>query len=60
MKIYVVEVVLDYCEQCGFSLSRKKAQEKADELNKDSKYHKYYVAEYEVKNNSDYCEFDCN
>ena len=60
MKIYVVEVVLDYCEQCGFSLSRKKAQEKADELNKDSKYRKYYVAEYEVKNNSDYCEFDCN
>ena len=62
MKIYVVEVVLDYCVQCGFSLSRKKAQEKADELNKNvnNKYHKYFVTEYEVKNNSDYCEFDCN
>lgn len=60
MKIYVVEVILDYCVQCGFSLSRKKAQQEADELNREDKYHKYFVTEYEVKNNSDYCEFDCD
>lgn len=57
MKIYVVEVILDYCVQCGFSLSRKKAQQEADELNREDKYHRYFVTEYEV-NNSDYCEFD--
>ena len=60
MKIYVVEVVLDYCEQIGFSLSHKKAQEKADELNKtvENDYARYFVTEYEVKNKFDFCEFD--
>lgn len=57
MKIYVVEVILDYCVQCGFSLSRKKAQQEADELNREDKYHNYFVTEYTV-NNSDYCEFN--
>lgn len=56
MKIYVVEVILDYVVQCGFSLSRETAQKKADEMNLWS--HEYFVTEYEVKDESTFCDFE--
>lgn len=57
LKIYVVEVVLDYVEQVGFSLSKKKAEQRAKELNKKNRYREYFVTEYSVKDNADFCEF---
>lgn len=58
MKIYVVETILDYVTQYGFSLSRKVAEEKAKELNAWSDAHEYFVTEYEVKDESSFCGFE--
>lgn len=58
MKIYVVETILDYVVQCGFSLSRKVAQEEADKMSQRSGFHEYYVTEYEVKDNFTFCSFE--
>ena len=61
MKIYVVETVTDYLIQIGFSLSKEVAQKKANKLNKKKPYawhSDYFVTEYKVSNDSDFCEFD--
>lgn len=57
MTIYVVETYSDYLVQIGFSLSEKKAQKIAKECSKDTN-RDYFVTQYTVKNNDDYCEFD--
>lgn len=60
MKIYVVETISDYLVQVGFSPSKEKAQEMADERNKTkpSWHSDYFVTKYETKKNNDFCEFD--
>lgn len=61
MKIYVVETVADYLIQIGFSLSKEVAQKEAAKRNKKKPYawhDDYFVTEYTVSNNSDFCEFD--
>lgn len=60
MKIYVVETVLDYPIQIGFSLSKETAKKEADKRNKQrsSRCEDYFVTAYSVSNNSDFCEFD--
>lgn len=57
MKIYVVETLGDYTEQCGFSSSKVIAEKKAKELNeKNPRYHYWVKAYTEGKNG--YVEFD--
>ena len=51
MKIYIVEVICDYVTQIGASTSQKIAEAKAKELTKQSKYHHYFVTEYDINNN---------
>ena len=59
MTIYVVETIIDYCEQIGFSTDRVIAQKKANELNKNSNYREFYVTAYTL-DKSNWCEFnDC-
>lgn len=60
MKIYVVETVTDYLVQIGFSLSKEAAKKEADKRNKKKVLwdEDYFVTEYSISNNSDFCEFD--
>lgn len=61
MKIYVVETIEDHLVQIGFSLSKEIAQKEANRLNKKRPYishDDYFVTEYMVSNNSDFCDFD--
>ena len=51
MKIYVVEVICDYVTQIGAKKTKKIAKAKAKELTKQSKYHHYFVTEYDINNN---------
>ena len=51
MKIYIVEVICDYVTQIGASTSQKIAKAKAKELTNQSKYHHYFVIEYDINNN---------
>ena len=57
MKIYVVETVMDYCVQVGFSTDKKVAEKEANKLNKTSKYYDYFVTEYTLDKNN-WCEFN--
>lgn len=56
MTIYVVETMYDYCTQMGFSTSKKKAEEKAKELERLI-HRKTWVETYTTDKN-DWCAFD--
>lgn len=58
MKIYVVEIISDYCYQCGWTLDKNRAEFECREFKKRNPRGDYYVTEYNLDKPSDFCDFD--